>query len=54
MIVENGDISPDIFNIRFNGKWVTTTIPAGAVCYLCLVVCSDKWDVLIDGPMNCK
>ncbi len=32
MIVENGDISPDTFNIRFNGKWVTTTIPAGAVC----------------------
>jgi glucosylceramidase len=32
LIVENIDVAPDQFNIRFNGKWVTTTIPAGAVC----------------------
>jgi glucosylceramidase len=32
LIVENIDVAPDEFNIRFNGKWVTTTIPAGAVC----------------------
>jgi glucosylceramidase len=32
LIVENIDVAPDAFNIRFNGKWVTTTIPAGAVC----------------------
>jgi glucosylceramidase len=30
LIVENDDQSPDVFNIRFNGKWVTTTIPAGS------------------------
>jgi glucosylceramidase len=32
LIVENDDQSPDAMNIRFNGKWVTTTVPAGAVC----------------------
>jgi glucosylceramidase len=32
LIVENIDVAPDEFNIRFNGKWVTTTISAGAVC----------------------
>ncbi len=32
LIAENIDVAPDEFNIRFNGKWVTTTIPAGAVC----------------------
>lgn len=32
LIVENDDQAPDIFNLRFNGKWVTTMIPAGAVC----------------------
>jgi len=32
LIVENIDVAPDQFNIRFNGKWITTTIPAGAVC----------------------
>ena len=32
LIVENDDQAPDTINIRFNGKWVTTTIPAGAVC----------------------
>ncbi|HEY2350317.1 MAG TPA: glycoside hydrolase family 30 beta sandwich domain-containing protein [Puia sp.] len=30
LIIENDDQSPDVFNIRFNGKWVTTTIPAGS------------------------
>jgi glucosylceramidase len=30
MIVENNDQSPDNFNIRFNGKWVITMLPAGA------------------------
>ena len=32
MIIENDDQAQDIINIRFNGKWVTTTVPAGAVC----------------------
>jgi glucosylceramidase len=32
LIVENDDAAPDAFNLRFNGKWVTTTVPAGAVC----------------------
>ncbi len=32
LIVENDDVSPDTFNLRFNGKWVNTTVPAGAVC----------------------
>ncbi len=32
LIIENDDQSPDAINIRFNGKWVTTTVPAGAVC----------------------
>ena len=32
LIVENDDQAPDVINIRFNGKWVTTTVPAGAVC----------------------
>ena len=32
LIVENDDQSPDIINIRFKGKWVTTTVPAGSVC----------------------
>jgi glucosylceramidase len=32
LIVENDDQASDIFNIRFNGKWVTTTVPAGSVC----------------------
>jgi glucosylceramidase len=31
MIIENDDQAQDIINIRFNGKWVTTTVPAGAV-----------------------
>ena len=31
LIVENDDQAPDAINIRFNGKWVTTTVPAGAV-----------------------
>ena len=31
LIIENDDQAPDTINIRFNGKWVTTTIPAGAV-----------------------
>jgi glucosylceramidase len=32
LIVENDDAAPDAFNLRFNGKWVATTVPAGAVC----------------------
>jgi glucosylceramidase len=32
LIVENDDQSPGIFNLSFNGKWVTTTVPAGSVC----------------------
>jgi glucosylceramidase len=32
LIVENDDQASDNINIRFNGKWVTTTVPAGAVC----------------------
>ncbi len=32
LIVENDDQSPGSFNLRFNGKWVTTTVPAGSVC----------------------
>ncbi|HTB26598.1 MAG TPA: glycoside hydrolase family 30 beta sandwich domain-containing protein [Puia sp.] len=32
LIVENDDQSPDSFNLRFNGKWITTTVPAGSVC----------------------
>ena len=32
LIVENDDQAPDSINIRFNGKWVTTVVPAGAVC----------------------
>jgi len=32
LIIENDDQAPDVVNIRFNGKWVTTTVPAGAVC----------------------
>ena len=32
MIVENDDQSPGAFNLRFNGKWITTTVPAGSVC----------------------
>jgi glucosylceramidase len=31
LIIENDDQAPDAINIRFNGKWVTTTVPAGAV-----------------------
>jgi glucosylceramidase len=31
LIVENNNPSSAIFNIRFNGKWVTTSLPAGAV-----------------------
>ena len=31
LIIENDDQAQDIINIRFNGKWVTTTVPAGAV-----------------------
>jgi glucosylceramidase len=30
MIAENNGPSPASFNIRFNGKWVTPTLPAGA------------------------
>jgi glucosylceramidase len=32
LIVENDDQAPDTYNLRFNGKWVSTTIPAGGVC----------------------
>ena len=32
LIVENDDQAPDAFNLRFNGKWVTTTVPAASVC----------------------
>ena len=32
LIVENDDQAPDAINIRFNGKWVATTVPAGSVC----------------------
>ena len=32
LIIENDDQVPDIINIRFNGKWVTTTVPSGSVC----------------------
>jgi glucosylceramidase len=32
LVVENDDQADDPFNIRFNGKWVSSTIPAGAVC----------------------
>ena len=32
LIVENDDQAPDNINIRFNGKWFATTVPAGAVC----------------------
>jgi glucosylceramidase len=32
LIVENDDTAPEAFNLRFNGKWVTTTVPAGSVC----------------------
>lgn len=32
LIVENDDQSPDAFNLRFNGKWVTSTVPAASVC----------------------
>jgi glucosylceramidase len=32
LIVENDDQAPDALNIRFNGKWVTATVPAGSVC----------------------
>jgi glucosylceramidase len=32
LIIENDDQAQDVVNIRFNGKWVTTTVPAGAVC----------------------
>ncbi|HEX3023834.1 MAG TPA: glycoside hydrolase family 30 beta sandwich domain-containing protein [Chitinophagaceae bacterium] len=31
LIVENDAANATSFNIRFNGKWVTTTLPAGAV-----------------------
>ena len=31
LIVENDGDSNETFNIRFNGKWVTTTLPAGSV-----------------------
>lgn len=31
LIVENDGSSATSFNIRFNGKWVTTALPAGAV-----------------------
>lgn len=31
LIVENDDANAASFNIRFNGKWVTTALPAGAV-----------------------
>ncbi len=32
LIVENDDQTPDAFNLRFNGKWVTTTVPTASVC----------------------
>ncbi len=32
LIIENDDQAPDAINIRFNGKWVTTTVPPGSVC----------------------
>ncbi len=32
LIIENDNQAPDAINIRFNGKWVTTTVLAGAVC----------------------
>lgn len=31
LIVENDGSIPEIFNIRFNGKWVTTSLQGGAV-----------------------
>jgi len=31
LIVENDGHSPQNFNIAFNGKWITTALPAGAV-----------------------
>jgi glucosylceramidase len=31
LIIENDDQAPDAVNIRFNGKWVTITVPAGSV-----------------------
>ncbi len=31
LIVENDGNNPATFNIRFNGKWITTSLPAGAV-----------------------
>jgi len=32
LIVENDDAATGAINIRFNGKWVTTMVPAGSVC----------------------
>ncbi len=31
LIVENGSNTEGVFNIRFNGKWATTSLPVGAV-----------------------
>ncbi|MGH2565792.1 MAG: glycoside hydrolase family 30 protein, partial [Ginsengibacter sp.] len=31
LLVENDDATDQTFNLRFNGKWVTTTVPAGGV-----------------------
>ncbi len=31
LLVENDGASDQAFNLRFNGKWVTTTVPAGGV-----------------------
>ncbi|MEJ7586352.1 MAG: glycoside hydrolase family 30 beta sandwich domain-containing protein [Ferruginibacter sp.] len=31
LIVENDGAAPETFNIRYKNKWVTTTLPAGAV-----------------------
>ena len=31
LIVENDGTTDATFNIRFNSKWTTTTLPAGAV-----------------------
>jgi glucosylceramidase len=31
LIVENDGNATELFNIKFNGKWVTTSVDAGAV-----------------------
>jgi glucosylceramidase len=31
LIVENDDAAASTFNIRFNGQWITTSLPSGAV-----------------------